>query len=86
MALIDDIQVVCDRLAGAGWRALLHRHGLNIGTPDLAAESARELTGINRTVPGFQDFHPDAGRGIEPGVPCMSLLYHALASPGVICT
>ena len=83
MALIDDVKVVCDRLAGAGWRDLLRRHGLDIGAPDLAAELARNLTGIDRAVPGFQDFHPDAVRGVEPGVPCMSLLYHAFASPAV---
>src|SRR5919106_1550063 len=83
MALIDDVKIVCDRLAGAGWRDLLRRHGLDIGAPDLAAELARELTDIDRTAPGFQDFHPDAVRGIEPGVPSMSLLYHAFASPGV---
>jgi hypothetical protein len=83
MALIDDVKVVCDRLAGAGWRDLLRHHGMDIGAPDLAAELARELTDIDRTATGFQDFHPDAVRGIEPGVPSMSLLYHALASPGV---
>ena len=47
--------------AGAGWRDLLRRHGLDIGAPDLAAELARELTGPprdgydeNRFTPGFQ--------------------------------
>ena len=84
MALIDQIARICSRLATGGWAALLRRHGLDIEHPELADELARELTEIDRSAPGFEDFAPDGVRGVEPGDPARSLLYHALASPGVV--
>lgn len=83
MALIDDVRGVCARLAPQGWAALLTRHGLDITRTDLAAELSRALPQIDRTVPGFEDFALEGQRGIEPGNPARSLLYHALASPNV---
>src|SRR5580704_17140838 len=56
--------------------------GLDIGKADLAAELARKLA-IDRSVPGFEDFSLAGTRGIEPGFPAASLLYHAFASPDV---
>lgn len=82
MALIDPVKKACDRLAGKGWAALLARHGLNIGKADLAKELARPLA-IDRGVPGFGDFCSAGRRGIQPGQPAASLLYHAFASPDV---
>ncbi len=82
MALIDPVKKACDRLADQGWAALLARHGLDIGKTDLAKELARPLT-IDRGVPGFGDFCVAGKRGIEPGQPATSLLYHAFASPDV---
>src|ERR687897_1556689 len=83
MTLIDDVQTVCRRLAPHGWADLLAQHGLDITAPNLAEELARELTGIRRDLPGFEDFAMEGGRGIEPGSPARSLLFHALASPNV---
>jgi len=90
MALIDDVKAVCDDLAPHGWSELLAKHGLDItvAANKLAAELDKPLT-VDRTLPGFEDF-VDAGvgggtnRGVEPGRPTFSLLYHALASPNVL--
>lgn len=83
MALIDEVKKVCDDLANAGWKGLLGRHGLNIAAADLKAELAKELD-VRRDDPGFEDFAAEGRRGIEPGQPARSLLYHALASPNVV--
>lgn len=81
MALVDDVTKICRRMAKRGWDELLGVHGLNLNAKDLESELARELTGINRTVAGFEDFCLDGNRAIEPGIPARSLLYHAMASP-----
>jgi hypothetical protein len=75
---------VLDPLA-ASWGALFAKHGLDITKPlnALATELERPLP-IDRTIPGFEDFALGAYRAIEPGKPGLSLIYHALASPGVI--
>ncbi|HLL52663.1 MAG TPA: hypothetical protein VK447_03895 [Myxococcaceae bacterium] len=71
------------RLAPLGWAELLARHGVDLMAPALAQELARELPGLDRTVPGFEDFSLDGNRAIEPGRPGESLLLHALSSPYV---
>ncbi|HEX2097985.1 MAG TPA: hypothetical protein VHF46_02885 [Rubrobacteraceae bacterium] len=78
MALIDDVQTVCHRLAPHGWEDLLGQHGLDITASNLAEELARELPGIRRDLPGFEDFAMEGERSIEPGRPARSLLFHAL--------
>ncbi|MCJ0869719.1 hypothetical protein [Streptomyces sp. AP-93] len=86
-ALADAVADACARLAGRGWRTLLltaTRGALDIGAPDLAAELAKPVPDLDRSVPGFEDFSPALpARGIEPGIPARSLLYHAFASPHV---
>jgi hypothetical protein len=84
MTLIDDVQTVCRRLAPQGWADLLAQHGLDITASNLAEELARELPNIRREFPGFEDFAIEGRRGIEPGRPARSLLFHALASPNVL--
>jgi hypothetical protein len=90
MALIDDVKRVCDRLAGQGWRDLLllvTDGGLDIRQADAAAlrkALLAPLAKVRRTHPGFEDFAADGVRGIEPGSPARSVLYHALAAPGVL--
>ncbi len=92
MALIDDVRKICDRLAPHGWHELLLKHGLDITATDLAQELDKDLSragnggGIDRTIPGFEDFAQEGVRGIDPGRPARSLLYHALASPNVVAT
>ncbi|HLL77303.1 MAG TPA: hypothetical protein VK421_18765 [Pyrinomonadaceae bacterium] len=83
MAAIDEVKKICARLSGLGWGELLARHGLNIDASDLAAELARELPDVDRGVAGFEDFARNANKGVDPGKPSHSLLYHALASPAV---
>ena len=83
MALLDEVRAVCGRLAPHGWADLLAAHGLDIAAADLRAELARPLTGIDRDVPGFEDFAAEGRRGVQPGSPARSLLFHALASPNV---
>lgn len=82
MALIDEVQRVCERLASAGWRDLLLLHGLDIQARPLADELKKTLS-IDRTIKGFEDFSLQGARGVEAGHPACSLLYHALASPNV---
>ena len=83
MALLDDVRAVCGRLAPHGWADLLAAHGLDLEAADLGAELARPLTAIDRDIPGFEDFAAEGIRGVEPGIPARSLLFHALASPNV---
>lgn len=84
MSLIDQVKQICDRLAPSGWRNLLLQHGLDITARDLKAELSKELSGINRALEGFEDFAFEGKRGIEPGNPARSLLYHAMASTNVL--
>jgi len=89
LALIDNIKIICTRLAPHGWKELFAAHGLDISANDLATELNRKLekngkTTINRNLKGFEDFSEEGFRGIEPGIPSRSLLFHALASPNVV--
>lgn len=89
MALIDLVKVACDRLADHGWRdLLLHVTGNQLDIRQATSQALRAtlLTPLNavvRSFPGFVDFAQDGQRGITPGLPGRSLLYHAFASPGV---
>lgn len=83
MALIDDIRSMLQTLADEGWRELFAAHGLNIDAADLEGELGKVLP-VDRTYPGFEDFALEGVRGVTPGQPAQSLLYHALASPNVV--
>ncbi|WP_321817270.1 MULTISPECIES: hypothetical protein [unclassified Paraburkholderia] len=86
-ALIDRVQTICKRLGEAGWRDLLMAvtaGQLDILAPDLKTELAKDLSRIDRRYQGFGDFALAGRRGIEPGQPDYSLLYHALAAPSVV--
>ena len=89
MPAVDDVKLVCDRLAPLGWRSLLmqvsgNQLDIKQATPAaLRTQLAKTLTAIDRNVAGFSDFSLDGKRGITPGAPAQSLLFHALASPGV---
>ncbi|BCX68039.1 hypothetical protein [Pseudomonas izuensis] len=84
MAVIDDVEAVCTRLASdSGWHALFLHHGLDIKARPLAAELSKTLS-VDRTLKGFEDFSLTGQRGIEAGKPARSLLFHALASPNVL--
>ena len=78
--LIEAVTAVCARLAALGWEELFQAHGLDITADDLASELARPLT-IDRSQPRFTDFASTAVRGIEPGRPSHSLLFHGLSTP-----
>lgn len=83
--VIEPVQAACKRLAAAGWRELLlsaSGGALDIGAKDLGAELAKSVA-VDRNVVGFSDFAPAGVRGVEPGSPARSLLYHAFASPDV---
>src|SRR5688500_13660380 len=87
MARIDEIKILCDRLAPLGWGGLLQTatdNELNISqatSEELKRELLKSLSVINRVLPGFEDFAPAGTRAVTPGQPALSLLYHALASP-----
>ena len=86
MPLIDDLKIVCDRLAPLGWRDLLLKvtgNSLDIQQPTpsaLRSALLAPLPGIDRTVPGFTDFASGGKHGITPFSPATSLLYHAFAA------
>lgn len=86
--LIGPVADACARLADQGWRTLLRtvtRGALDIGARDLAAELAKPVPALDRAVPGFADFTPALpARGIWPGKPARSLLYHAFARADVL--
>jgi hypothetical protein len=89
MSLIDSVFQLCkSKLVGNGWDDLFkqgHRLDINQRTPAaLERELARQGLPINRSLVGFSDFASKGERGIEPGSPARSLLYHALASPNVL--
>ena len=89
MTLVDQAKTVCDRLAPLGWRDTFLRvtdGTLDISQRDSAAlrdELLKPLAVVKRSTAGFTDFSLDGNRGITPRSPASSLLYHALASPGV---
>jgi hypothetical protein len=83
VTLADRVIAACRRLQGSGWAALFQQHGLDLGAADLRAELFRTLPAIDRTAPGFEDFALEGCRGIEPGHPARSLVFHAFASPQV---
>ena len=82
MALIEKVKSICKRLAPCGWHNLLLHHGLDILATDLEGELRKPLK-PDRTLPGFEDFALTGDRGIEPGDPARSLLYHTLAHANV---
>ena len=84
MILINEISSICKRLESYGWKQLLLKHGLDISANNLREELQKELTDIDRSIPGFEDFSLEGKRGIEPGNPSRSLLFHAFASPNVV--
>lgn len=82
-SLFDAVAAACRRLAPLGWRDLILKassNGIDITGQGLKAALDRKGK-VKRSVRGFADFKGD--RGIEPGSPGASLLYHAFASPGV---
>ncbi|MGH1347821.1 MAG: hypothetical protein ACRBN8_40075 [Nannocystales bacterium] len=87
MALIDDVKKLCDRLAPRGWGDLLKSATggqLDIAQPDTAALDGAlraELSVVRKD--GLADFSTRGTRGVTPGQPARSLLYHVLASPSV---
>ena len=84
--LIDAVAAACRRLAPLGWREMMLRASggaLDLNAADLAAELAKPLPTVDRSVSGFADFAPDGLRGVEPGKPSHSLLHHAFACPDV---
>src|SRR5262245_42900656 len=83
MRLVERLKKITDRLAQEddGWVRLFHAHGLDIKHVD--DEGLAQPLQIDRSCRGFEDFAAEAWRAIEPGKPCHSLLYHALASPNV---
>lgn len=89
MALIDDVKVICDRLAPRGWRELLRAASKNVldiqqaTSGQLKAALQAPIPSVDHSLPGFEDFAPSGACGITAGHPARSLFYHALASPRV---
>jgi hypothetical protein len=87
MPLIDQVKIICDRLAPLGWRELLMTvtgNSLDITKPTadaLRIELTKSLATIDRSFSGFEDFAAAGKQAITASQPSLSLLYHALASP-----
>ena len=75
MPIIDDVKSILASLENGGWADLFAHHGLNIGAANLKNALLQPLSNIDRSIPGFEDFAPNASRGIERGKPSHSLLY-----------
>ena len=84
MSLVQDVKNICKRLGPHGWRDLLLKHGLDITAENAEEEILKHLPDIKRNIVGFSDFAAEGKRGIEPGNPARSLLFHAFASPNVV--
>ena len=68
------------------WRDYLLAAGLDLtktSRESFANDMLRRVS-VNFRLRGLEDFCRSACRGIEPGDPARSLLYHVLASPGVM--
>lgn len=83
MGLVYKVKKDLKRLAAFGWDEWFAQHGLDITAKDLGSECQKLLPAIRRDLPGLGDFSVSGKRGIEPGKPALSLVYHALASPNV---
>jgi hypothetical protein len=87
MALIDQVKLLCDRLAPLGWRAFLKAatdNTLDIQKATAAAlrrELTKNLASIDRNIAGLEDFSQAGTQAVTTGQPSLSLLYHALACP-----
>ncbi|MGR3277668.1 hypothetical protein ACSYAD_21455 [Acaryochloris marina NIES-2412] len=87
MPLLDDVRILCSRLAPLGWRDLLLTHGLDITATNLAEELRKPLPNFDSRLRGFEDFAITfSPSGVVPGNPAKSLLYHAFASANVMTT
>ncbi|WP_294820792.1 hypothetical protein [uncultured Flavobacterium sp.] len=90
MALINEIFDLCNKLAQNGWREMIL--SVTNGQLDIRQDAAEKLrsalleplTNIDREFPGFEDYTREDNKGIAPGRPAGSLLYHSLASPNVL--
>ncbi|MCK7318536.1 hypothetical protein L8P35_17765 [Enterobacter cloacae] len=82
MTTENNVRKVLNRLTPLGWHQRFLQQGIDILSTDLPAELQKKVT-VNREMPGMEDFSLTGCRGIEPGKPALSLLYHMLASPGV---
>jgi hypothetical protein len=87
VALVNDVKIICDRLAALGWRSLLRKVTADVldikqsSPAKLQTALTTQLASIDRTIPGFEDFNPVGDQAVVAGRPSESLLYHALASP-----
>jgi len=86
-ALVAQVGAACMRLAPLGWRDMLLKvtgGQFDLTAANLGAELSKTLTAIDRSQPGFGDFNSAGTRGVSPGQPDLSLLYHAFAAPTVV--
>jgi hypothetical protein len=64
MALSHEVTAMCRRLESHFWKQLLLRHGLDISANNLKEEVGKELTPIDMSLPGFEDFSYEGKRGV----------------------
>ncbi len=84
---MDQFRTLLQRLAAGGWAPLLDLLAIDPESPSLREDLLRPVPPAPdelALVPGFGDLAPSARRAIEPGSPARSVLFHALASPGVV--
>lgn len=85
LSLIDDVFEIWKKKKGA-WGDYLRDAGLDLAPIEESDSFHKALLAridVNFRLPGLEDFCGTACRGIEPGDPARSLLYHVFASPGV---
>ena len=81
--LLSSVLDLVAELHNRGWSETLKLHGIDLSNIKSGAALTNELAGIDRSRPGYEDFSSRGIALIAAGDPALSLLYHALASPGV---
>ena len=86
VTLIDELRTTLIRLKGGGWEPIFTMLGLDPEAQDLREQLLKPIVDMDalRAVRGFEDLSPSATRPIDPFRPSMSVLFHALAAPGVV--
>lgn len=84
MSLREQLWLVWSRLRN-NWATYLQSAGLDLSgaTQDTLVDLLLTPIQVNFRLRGLEEFSREGRRGIEPGAPARSLLYHVLASPQV---
>lgn len=86
MALVEDFRMTLSRLNGGGWEPIFVKLGIDVSAQNLREQLLSPIENIDdlRAIRGFEELSLAARCPIEARRPATSVLFHALASPGVV--